>query len=77
MYVKALDKSTEYWMLHEQVMKMAWHKVVFVSLCMCKESENIKNCIYKQIKSSSYIYLHQRDWQEFMTYRYKLKFNYF
>ena len=23
--------------------------------------------------SSSYIYLHQRDWQEFMTYRYKTR----
>ena len=36
--------------------------------------EHYKNCIYEQItSSSSYIYLYQRDWQEFMTYRYKTR----
>ena len=40
--------------------------------CMCKRSENIiKNCIYELITSSSYVYFHQRDGQEFMTYSYK------
>ena len=47
--------------------------VALVPPCLCKGSENIiKNCIYEQITSpSSYTYLHQRDWQELMTYRYK------
>ena len=40
---------------------------------MCKESKTIiKNCIYEQITSFS-IYLHQRDWQEFMTYLYNIR----
>ena len=33
-----------------------------------------KKCIYEQItSSSSYIYLHRRDWQEFMAYCYETR----
>ena len=48
---------------------------MLVRSCICKGSENIvKNCTYEQItSSSSQIYLHQRGWQEFMTYRYKTR----
>ena len=36
--------------------------------------EHYKKTIYEQItSSSSYIYLHQRDWQEFMTNRYETR----
>ena len=60
--------KTQYCVIHKKT-------VVLVRPYMCKVSENIiKDCIYEQItSSSSYIYLYERDWQEFMTYRYKTR----